>query len=107
MDFNLWVFVTIFMLTFALFLVLVGIFTTYFGSGKSRKIGAGLMIGGLVLGILWVLMTSTLYFDETMIDMGTNVYLEQVILDAIVTIIAAGIGAGAALGIFLLSIMKS
>ena len=59
MDFNLWVFVTIFMLTFALFLVLVGIFTTYFGSGKSRKIGAGLMIGGLVLGILWVLMTST------------------------------------------------
>ncbi len=100
-------FATIFMLTFALFMVIAGVFTTYFGSGKSRKIGAGLMVGGLILGIIWVLMTSTLYFDETMIDLGENVYIEQVLIQAIVTIVAAALGALAAIGIFLLSIMKS
>src|SRR3989442_1343444 len=48
-------FVTILLLTFALFLVITGAFTAYFGSGKSRKIGAGLLGGGIVIGLLWIL----------------------------------------------------
>ncbi len=39
-------FVTVLLLTFALFLVITGAFTAYFGSGKSRKIGVGLFVGG-------------------------------------------------------------
>jgi hypothetical protein len=39
-------FVTILLLLFALFLFLAGIFTAYFGSGKSRAIGVLLCGGG-------------------------------------------------------------
>src|SRR5438034_7807107 len=46
-------FLTILLLTFALFLLITGAFTAYFGSGKSRKIGVGLLIGGLVVGLAW------------------------------------------------------
>ncbi|MCK5039110.1 MAG: hypothetical protein KAS16_08435 [Thermoplasmata archaeon] len=97
-------FATIFMLTFALFLVVVGVFTTYFGSGKSRKIGAGLMIGGLVLGVVWVII-STWFMGEPMIPIDTE--FVELIKQSILVIAAAAIGALAAIGIFLLSIMKS
>ena len=107
MDINLEQFATIFMLTFALFLVVVGVFTTYFGSGKSRKIGAGLMIGGLGLGIMWVLMTTTLMLDDPMISLGDGMWLTRLITQSIMIIVAASLGALAAIGIFLLSIMKS
>src|SRR2546430_438942 len=41
-------FVTILLLTFSLFLVITGAFTAYFGSGKSRKIGVGLLLRDLI-----------------------------------------------------------
>ena len=97
-------FATIFMLTFALFLVVVGVFTTYFGSGKSRKIGAGLMVGGIVLGILWVII-STWFLGEPF--MPIDVEFKELIIQSVVVIVAAALGALAAIGIFLLSIMKS
>ncbi len=97
-------FATIFMLTFALFMVIAGVFTTYFGSGKSRKIGAGLMVGGLVLGILWVIL-STWFMGEPMLPINTE--FGELIWQSIVVIAAAALGALAAIGIFLLSIMKS
>ena len=46
-------FVTVLLLTFALFLVITGAFTAYFGSGKSRTIGVALLVVGLVVGILF------------------------------------------------------
>lgn len=93
-------FVTILLLTFALFLLITGAFTAYFGSGKSRKIGAGLLVGGLVVGIVWVLGVGPYNFIG-------SVGLGDVILQAVVVIIAALIGAAAAIGLFLLAIMKS
>src|SRR5207249_2287544 len=42
-------FVTILLLTFSLFLVITCAFTAYFGSGKSRKIGVGLLVDVLVI----------------------------------------------------------
>ncbi len=91
-------FITILLLTFALFLVITGAFTAYFGSGKSRKIGAGLLVGGLVVGIVWG------YYAG---PMTTDVALGTVILQSIGVILAAVIGAAAAIGLFLLAIMKS
>ncbi len=107
MDINLEQFATVFMLTFALFLAVAGVFTSYFGSGKSRKIGFGLMIGGLVLGILWVILTSwnPIIEGAPMVDIGMS--LQDLITQSILVIAAAAIGALAAVGIFLLSIMKS
>ncbi len=96
--FTLMNFVTILLLTFALFLVITGAFTAYFGSGKSRKIGAGLLVGGLVVGLLWGYYTG---------PMTADVALGTVVIQSIGVILAAVIGAALAIGLFLLAIMKS
>ena len=93
-----WTFLTILLLTFSLFLLITGAFTAYFGSGKSRKIGAGLLVGGLVVGILWGWYTG---------PVQANVDLKGIIVQSIGVILAAIIGAAAAIGLFLLAIMKS
>jgi len=93
-------FLTVLILVFALFMLLAGIFTAYFGSGKSRMIGVVLLVIGLVVGILWVVMgLDSVAIIE--VDLGT------VIWDAFVNIIAAVVGALIAIGVFLLAIMKS
>jgi len=91
-------FLTILLLTFSLFLVITGAFTAYFGSGKSRKIGVGLLVGGLVVGLLWAWYAG---------PFSSNVSLVNVIVESIGVILAAVIGAAAAIGLFLLAIMKS
>ncbi len=96
--FDLMTFVTILLLTFALFLVITGAFTAYFGSGKSRKIGAGLLVGGLVVGILWGYYVG---------PVNTGASLGDIVVQSIGVILAAVIGAAAAIGLFLLAIMKS
>jgi len=92
-------FLTVLLLTFALFMVLAGAFTAYFGSGKSRTIGIVLLVVGLIVGIVWVYLTG---FTD-MID----VWLGDVVWAAFLNIIAAVIGALIAIGVFLLAIMKS
>jgi len=92
-------FLTVLIMVFALFMLLAGIFTAYFGSGKSRMIGVVLLVIGLGVGMLWVVMGYS--------DIGIKVDLSSVIWDAFVYIIAAIIGALAAIGVFLLAIMKS
>ncbi len=99
MTIGLWDFLTVLILVFALFMLLAGIFTAYFGSGKSRMIGVVLLVIGLVVGILWVVLGYS--------DIGIKVDLSDVIWNAFVYIIAAVIGALAAIGVFLLAIMKS
>jgi len=91
-------FVTILLLTFSLFLVITGAFTAYFGSGKSRKIGVGLLVGGLIVGILWGWYAG---------PVAPSVDLVGIIVQSIGVILAAIIGAAAAIGLFLLAIMKS
>jgi hypothetical protein len=93
-------FLTVLIMVFALFMLLAGIFTAYFGSGKSRMIGVALLVIGLVVGIMWVVM------GMDSVDM-INVDLSSVIWNAFVYIIAAVIGALVAIGVFLLAIMKS
>lgn len=96
---SLWTFVTILVLTFSLFLVITGAFTAYFGSGKSRRIGGGLLGGGFALGIVWALLGG--FSDYVKVPMLT------VVIESIAVIAAAAIGAVAAIGLFLLAIMKS
>src|SRR2546422_5523539 len=94
-------FVTILLLTFALFLVITGAFTAYFGSGKSRKIGAGLLGGGIVIGLLWILAAGPprhMFFGFLLLGGA---------IPTIVILLAAIIGGIAAVGLFLLPIMQS
>jgi hypothetical protein len=94
-------FLTILLLVFGLFLILAGIFTAYFGSGKSRTIGVALLVVGLVVGFL----AGFLYHDGTL-GSGQN-QLGTLLWESFLVIIAAVIGALVAIGIFLVAIMKS
>jgi len=99
---DLLTFVTILLLTFAFVLLIAGAFTAYFGSGKSRKIGAGLLVGGLAVGFLWMFLSA---FGGPL-DPGQG-FLSGAIVQGILVLLAAFLGAGAAIGLFLLAIMKS
>ena len=93
-------FLTVVILVFALFMLLAGVFTAYFGSGKSRMIGVVLLVIGLVVGVMWAMMGLD---SVDIIDVNVG----KVVWDAFLYILAGVIGALAAIGIFLLAIMKS
>jgi hypothetical protein len=97
----LWVFIDILLLTFGLFLIIAGAFTAYFGSGKSRGIGMGLLVLGIVLGVIVGIM----HLQNIGVPEGLE--LMTVLKDSLVVIGGAIIGALAAIGIFLVAIMKS
>lgn len=97
---DLWAFVTVLILVFALFMLLAGIFTAYFGSGKSRMIGVALLVIGLVVGIIWAVLG--------MDSVGViPIDLSVIVWNAFLYILAGVLGALAAIGVFLLAIMKS
>jgi hypothetical protein len=89
-------FLEILLLIFGLFLILAGAFTAYFGSGKSRTIGVGLLVGGLVVGIGFAFWYHA-YVGG----------LSGLLWESFLVIVAAVIGALAAVAIFLVAIMKS
>ena len=94
-------FLTVLLLVFSLLLLIAGVFTAYFGSGKSRKIGAGLLVIGLVIGIVVTFVFSNYG------PLDDVVRITEVISQSIAVILAAVIGAAIAVGLFLLAIMKS
>ncbi|QLH74853.1 MAG: hypothetical protein HPY73_04970 [Methanomassiliicoccales archaeon] len=102
---DLWEFLTVLVLTFALFMLVAGVFTAYFGSGKSRMIGIVLLVVGLVVGVIWVY--GAMWGGGDYIPLPEDVHISDVIWNAFVYIIAAVIGALIAIGAFLLAIMKS
>ena len=95
-----WQFLTILLLIFGLFLILAGAFTAYFGSGRSRGIGVVLVVVGIVVGILFAFLYS-FYGTSPSGQLGTLLW------QSFLVIVAAVIGALAAIGIFLVAIMKS
>lgn len=95
-------FLAILLLVFSLFLILAGIFTAYFGSGKSRTIGVVLLVVGLVVGLLW-----GYFYHAGTLSGGSTGQLGGLLWEAFLVIVAAVIGALVAVGIFLVAIMKS
>ncbi len=93
------------MLVFAVASIIAGIFTAYFGSGKSRIVGAILIIIGLIVGIMFLwganILTSIIGPPFDLINLSGTV------LNGIVAVVGAVVGALIALGIFLLAIMKA
>jgi hypothetical protein len=92
-------------LVFAIASVIAGIFTAYFGSGKSRAVGAILIIIGLLVGVIFIWGTNQFSFMGTPISTYLN--FEGTIVNGIIAVIGAVVGALIALGIFLLAIMKA
>lgn len=94
-------FLEILLLIFGLFLILAGAFTAYFGSGKSRTIGVGLLVGGLVVGLGF-----GYWYHAYSASLG-GPSLGTLLWESFLVIVAAVIGALAAVAIFLVAIMKS
>lgn len=96
-------FLAVFIITFGLFTLIAGIFTAYFGAGKSRAIGGVLTLVGLVVLIAAVMMAMK---DEVgplgIIDWGP-----VAVFDAFITVLGALIGGLVAVVLFLVAIMKS
>jgi hypothetical protein len=102
MDDIWYIFMLVFMMILGLGLLIAGIFTVYFGSGKSRGIGAGLLVFGIVLALLVFLM------DYMNIVIPGDMFLwDSVIFPGLIFLGAAILGGAAAVGMFLLAIMKS
>jgi hypothetical protein len=89
-------------LVFAIASVIAGIFTAYFGSGKSRAVGAILIIIGLIAGVFFLWCAYLLQFLG-----APPIGFVGCVTTGVAAVVGAIIGALIALGIFLLAIMKA
>ena len=96
-------FLSMLALGFAIASAIAGLFTAYFGSGKSKAVGAILMILGLFVFILFLWGAGVLKLGAVpdLMDFA------GVVINGIVAVAGALLGALIALGIFLLTILKT
>jgi len=94
-------------LVFAIASIIAGIFTAYFGSGRSRAIGGILVVIGLLVFVIFMWGAGWLNGFLGMPAESSVFYFKNTILQGIIAIIGAIIGALIALGIFLMAIMKA
>lgn len=92
-------FLTLVVISFALVMLILGIFSIYFGYGKSRVYGGIMAVTGFMAGTTWVLeYKNTSFYSITVWD---------ILYPAIVNIIAIAIGALVAIIIFLATALKN
>ena len=96
-------FITVVILAFAIVMVMAGVFTAYFGSGKSRTAGLIMLVAGVAVGVLWVFLCHG-FGSTPIID---NVDIWEVFWSAFVDMIGVLIGAIIAVAIFLVAVLKS
>ena len=87
-------------LVFSIASIIAGAFTAYFGSGKSRAVGGVLIAIGAIVFVLFLGWAGVF-------SIGLQPIFSGVIVNGILAVIGALIGALIALGIFLLAIMKA
>ena len=95
------VFFGILVFSFGFFTLLAGLFTAYFGAGKSRAIGFVLTILGIVGLLAFVALTwAVVPGIEPVWDAGA-------ISTSLMGVLGGAVGAVVALFVFLISIMKA
>jgi len=94
-------FLTVLVFVFALVMVVAGIFSAYFGTGKSRKYGIVIAIVGIIVGIFWEWLTVFSGVEPFTFPVWDLMY------DGLIYLIAILVGALAAVGIFLVTVLKS
>ncbi len=92
-------FLNMLMLLFAIGTFVAGVFTAYFGAGRSRAIGALLIVIGIIVGYLYV--------DFTWLHYVGAFFTPGIFSSGIVSVLGGLVGALIALGIFLAAIMKA
>ncbi len=92
--------ISMLLLIFAIGTIIAGIFTVYFGSGRSRAIGGILFIVGIIVALI--------FYNYTTGDLwGEAAWSWTTVKAGIASIIGGIIGALIALGVFLAGIMKA
>jgi len=98
-------FLSMLTLVFAIASIIAGLFTAYFGSGKSRAVGGILIVIGLLVFVIFLYGAGLL---ESFMGMPEGILnFKNTIVQGVIAIIGAIVGAAIALGIFLLAIMKA
>lgn len=98
------VFLSMLVFFFGIFCLVFGAFTAYFGTGRSRSIGGGLCLFGIVGLILVLWFTNVLPFAAPADWLEWDMDL---VVEGIIAVVGAIIGVAIALGMFLGAIMKS
>ena len=94
--------ISMMLLSFGFGSFITGILAMYFGSGKSRVVGGVLILLGLIAGVVFLWCSWVLPF------LGPPpIQFVGCVLTGIVAVLGALVGAAIALGVFLLSIMKT
>lgn len=96
------VFWAILIFAFGLFTLFAGLFTAYFGAGKSRAIGFTLSIIGILGLLFFAVLTWSLV--PTLVS---PIFQSADVVSGLVAVLGAAVGAVGALIIFLVSIMKA
>lgn len=96
------VFAGILVLSFGLTILFSGFFTSYFGAGKSRKIGLGLVIVGLLVLFAWTTITFNIQLFTTVEAWNA----EQMGM-GVSAVLAGALGGLVALVLFLVAIMRA
>jgi hypothetical protein len=99
---DLWTFLTVIVFVFALVMMVTGIFSAYFGTGKSRAYGGVLFAVGLIVCLVWAYLVA---FSS--IEPFCSVLAWDALYDAVINLLAVLIGALIAIGIFLVVVLKS
>jgi len=100
-------FLSMMTLVFAIASIVAGIFTAYFGSGKSRAVGGILIIIGLLVFVIFLYGAALLEGILGAPGLDNILNFQNTIVQGVVAIVGAIVGAAIALGIFLLAIMKA
>lgn len=95
-------FLTLVVFAFALVMLVAGLFSAYFGSGKSKMAGGLMAVIGLIVGLVWAYLVG---FSD--ISPFCEVEAWDTVYNAIIDLLGIVIGALVAVGIFLVVVLKS
>lgn len=96
------VFSGVLVLAFGLTVLLTGLFTGYFGAGKSRKIGLGLVLVGLLTMFAW----TTITFGISVI-VPVEAWTPEQMAVGVAAVAAGALGGFVGLALFLVAIMRA
>ena len=94
-------FFAILIFAFGLFTLMAGLFTAYFGAGKSRAIGITLTVIGVIGLVLFGALTWPI------VSLITPIFAPADVIFGLAGVLGAAVGAVIALIVFLVSIMKA
>ena len=102
MNWDIMSFLTIVIFVFAVVMMIAGVFSAYFGSGKSRTYGIVMLVTGLVVFVIWAFLVGW-----SNIELFVEVAALDLMIESLITFLAIMLGALIAVGIFLVAVLKS